>query len=278
MIMKFKENNIDLSSPHVMGILNVTPDSFSDGGQYVSASTAVDRARQMVKEGASFIDIGGESTRPGALPVSESEELDRVIPVIESLAGQVDCVISVDTNKAEVMKEAVSAGASLINDVCALSQPRALEMAASLKVPVCLMHMQGNPQSMQSDPQYDDVVHDVRLFFQQRVKACVEAGIKENAILLDPGFGFGKTLEHNYQLLKNLSSLAVDGQPLLVGMSNKSMLGKLLNRDVTERLAGNIAVATIAALNGANIIRVHDVKQTVDAVKIVQYINALNDD
>ncbi|MCW8108610.1 dihydropteroate synthase [Alteromonas ponticola] len=273
--MKFKDKHIDLSTPHVMGILNVTPDSFSDGGRFNSLNSALSHARRMIDNGASFIDVGGESTRPGANTVSEAEELDRVIPIIEALKKETDCVISVDTNKALVMREAVDAGATLINDVYALRNVNALETAAKLSIPVCLMHMQGNPQTMQDAPQYADIVKEIRKFFKQRVEECVKAGIKKENILLDPGFGFGKTLQHNYQLLKELNHISVEGLPLLVGMSNKSMLGKLLQREVNERLAGNVAVATIAALNGAKILRVHDVEQTCDAIKIVNYLNAL---
>ncbi|NMH58581.1 dihydropteroate synthase [Alteromonas ponticola] len=273
--MKFKDKIVDLSIAHVMGILNVTPDSFSDGGRYNSISSALQHACEMEEQGASFIDIGGESTRPGAKAVSEAEELDRVIPIIEALARESGCVISVDTNKAVVMKEAAAAGAELINDVYALTRPDALSTAAQLNLPVCLMHMQGSPQTMQIDPNYSDVINDVNLFFKQRVDACIHAGIAEDAILLDPGFGFGKTLQHNYQLLKHLKEVGYGNVPLLVGMSNKSMLGNLLNNDVNERLAGNISVATIAALNGAKILRVHDVKQTSDAVKIANFLNAL---
>ncbi|GGW77276.1 dihydropteroate synthase [Alteromonas halophila] len=275
--MQFKDKQLSLSSPRVMGILNVTPDSFSDGGQHNARDSAIDRAHRMAEQGADFIDIGGESTRPGAADVAEQEELDRVIPVIEALSGQLDAVISIDTSKAAVMKEAVNAGAALINDVRALQEPDALAMASELNVPVCLMHMQGQPRSMQQAPHYRDVVREVNDFLLARVKACHNAGIKEQNIILDPGFGFGKALSHNYQLLRHLPQVAALGYPLLVGMSRKSMIGNLLSRDVEKRLAGSVAVATIAAHLGANIIRVHDVEETADAVNIVKYINALEE-
>ncbi|MCW8092111.1 dihydropteroate synthase [Alteromonas sp. ASW11-130] len=271
--MKFKDKIIDLSRPQVMGILNVTPDSFSDGGQYNSLDAGIRHAQRMVADGATFIDVGGESTRPGAVPVSEEEELERVIPIVELLVKEVDCVVSVDTSKAAVMKEAADAGAGLINDVYALTKFNSMETVAKLDIPVCLMHMQGTPETMQIQPEYDDVINEVRHFFRQRVEDCIEAGIRKNRILLDPGFGFGKTLHHNYRMLKRLNDISFDALPLLVGMSNKSMLGTLLDRKVKDRLAGNISVATIAALNGANILRVHDVKQTCDAVKIVNYLS-----
>lgn len=275
--MRFKNNTLSLSTPRIMGILNVTPDSFSDGGQHNELQSAVERARRMVDQGADFIDVGGESTRPGAKDVAEQEELDRVIPVVEALSQHVDAVVSVDTSKASVMREAVNAGASLINDVRALQEPGALDVASQLKVPVCLMHMQGQPRSMQQAPAYTDVVSDVRQFLLNRVKACHDAGIKEEHIILDPGFGFGKQLAHNYQLLKHLPRISALGYPVLVGMSRKSMIGQLLHRDVDKRLAGSVAVATIAAHLGANIIRVHDVEETADAVNIVNYINALQE-
>jgi len=270
--MKFKDKTIDLTSPKVMGILNVTPDSFSDGGQFSLLDNALIHAERMVVEGATFIDIGGESTRPGADAVGVDEELSRVIPVIERLSNNVDCVISIDTSKAVVMREAVKAGAALINDVRALQEPGALKAAFESHVPVCLMHMQGEPRSMQHSPHYANVVSDVKTFLQQRVKACEDAGIATDSILLDPGFGFGKTLEHNFSLLKHLSDIMQLGYPVLVGMSRKSMIGKLLGRNVDERLAGSISLATIAAQMRAPIIRVHDVQETSDAVKLVNML------
>jgi dihydropteroate synthase len=273
--MQFATRNLDLSRPHVMGILNVTPDSFSDGGQHTSLDQVIAHAQMMVEQGASFIDVGGESTRPGAKAVNEAEELDRVIPVIERLHREVDCVISVDTSKAGVIEEATKAGAALINDVRALREPGALEAAVAAGVPVCLMHMQGQPRSMQQNPQYDDVVKEVGAFLCSQAHKCIEAGIRREDIIFDPGYGFGKRLEHNYALLKYLPRLLELGFPLLVGMSRKSMLGNLLNRNVDERLAGSVAVATIAAQMGAHILRVHDVQETSDAVKIVNMLNQI---
>jgi len=273
--MQFGKYSIDLSQPQVMGILNVTPDSFSDGGKHTNVSQALDHALRMIDEGATFIDIGGESTRPGAPDVSLQEELDRTIPVIEAVAKNTACVISIDTSKADVMREAVKAGAGLINDVRALQEPGALQVAAEAQVPVCLMHMQGQPRTMQQSPEYDDVVNDVGQFLLARTKVCEEAGIAKDKILFDPGYGFGKSLEHNYTLVKHLPSLMKLGYPVLVGMSRKSMIGNLLNRKVDERLAGSISLATIVAQMGAQIIRVHDVKETADAVNIVKMLNSV---
>ena len=273
--MQFGKYFIDLSQPQVMGILNVTPDSFSDGGKHANVSQALDHALRMIDEGATFIDIGGESTRPGAPDVSLQEELDRTIPVIEAVAKNTACVISIDTSKADVMREAVKAGAGLINDVRALQEPGALQVAAEAQVPVCLMHMQGQPRTMQQSPEYDDVVNDVGQFLLARTKVCEEAGIAKDKILFDPGYGFGKSLEHNYTLVKHLPSLMKLGYPVLVGMSRKSMIGNLLNRKVDERLAGSISLATIVAQMGAQIIRVHDVKETADAVNIVKMLNSV---
>ena len=273
--MPFGTFFIDLSQPQVMGILNVTPDSFSDGGKHTNVSQALDHALRMIEEGATFIDIGGESTRPGAPDVSLQEELDRTIPVIEAVAKNTPCVISIDTSKADVMREAVKAGAGLINDVRALQEPGALQVAAEAQVPVCLMHMQGQPRTMQQSPEYDDVVNDVGQFLLARTKVCEEAGIAKDKILFDPGYGFGKSLEHNYTLVKHLPSLMKLGYPVLVGMSRKSMIGNLLNRKVDERLAGSISLATIVAQMGAHLIRVHDVKETADAVNIVKMLNSV---
>ena len=273
--MQFGKYFIDLSQPQVMGILNVTPDSFSDGGKHTNVSQALDHALRMIEEGATFIDIGGESTRPGAPDVSLQEELDRTIPVIEAVAKNTSCVISIDTSKADVMREAVKAGAGLINDVRALQEPGALQVAAEAQVPVCLMHMQGQPRTMQQSPEYDDVVNDVGQFLLARTKVCEEAGIAKDKILFDPGYGFGKSLEHNYTLVKHLPSLMKLGYPVLVGMSRKSMIGNLLNRKVDERLAGSISLATIVAQMGAQIVRVHDVKETADAVNIVKMLNSV---
>lgn len=273
--MQFGNTFLSLSTPRVMGILNVTPDSFSDGGKFNTVEGACERALLMVQSGADLIDVGGESTRPGAPAVSEQEELDRVIPVIEALRKQTDVIISVDTSKPAVMSAAVAAGAGLINDVRALQLEGAMEAAAACKVPVCLMHMQGEPDSMQSSPHYSNVVEEVKAFLTQRVKACHDAGIDENQILLDPGFGFGKTIDHNFSLLRNLPALAALGFPLLVGMSRKSMIGELLAREVDQRLAGSIALASIAAQSGAEIIRVHDVQETADALAIVKKLKEI---
>jgi dihydropteroate synthase len=259
---------LDLSRPVVMGVLNITSDSFSDGGRYRSFEAAMAHSRAMVAAGAGIIDVGGESTRPGAEPVPLQEELDRVLPVIEAMRRELDAVISIDTMKPEVMTAAVAAGAGLVNDVRALQAPGAVAAIAASKAAVCLMHMQGMPQTMQSAPHYEDVVAEVGAFLQQRAAECLAAGIAANRIAWDPGFGFGKTVEHNLQLLAGLPQLAAARFPLLVGLSRKSMLGKLLGRPVEQRLAGSLALATIAALHGARIIRCHDVPETCDAVAI----------
>jgi dihydropteroate synthase len=261
---------LDLESPIVMGILNVTPDSFSDGGQFSSFKLACDHADAMVAQGARCIDIGGESTRPGAAEITLEEELSRVIPLIEYVAKNHDVWISVDTSKAEVMEVAVNAGADLINDVRALQEHGALEVAAKLQVPVCLMHMQGQPRTMQASPEYVDVVDDIKVFFEARIKACLNAGIKRENIIIDPGFGFGKTLSHNYELLNRLSEFKVLGLPILIGLSRKSMMGNLLNRGVSERLAGSLAGVLLAVQGGGHIFRVHDVPQTLDVLKVIE--------
>ena len=260
--------HLDLSRPKVMGILNITPDSFSDGGRFVGKAAAVAEARAMLAAGAAILDIGGESTRPGAEEVPIQQELDRVIPVIEAIRSELDCIISVDTCKAQVMKEAIAAGADLINDIRALLAPEALSVAAAAKVPVCLMHMQGQPRTMQHAPVYQDVVKEVCDFLTQRAEVCIEAGIAKSQIILDPGFGFGKSLQHNYQLLSQLSEVLRLNYPVLVGMSRKSMIGQLLDVPAGDRLAGSLACATIATIKGAHIIRVHDVKETVQAVAV----------
>ncbi len=268
---------LDLSRPRVMGILNVTPDSFSDGGDFITPDVAIERARLMVKEGADIIDIGGESTRPGARPVPEQEELERVIPVIRAIASELSVPVSIDTSKAGVMREAVAAGAGMINDVMALRTPGALEAARDAKVPVCLMHMQGEPRTMQQDPEYGDVVEDLLQFFRARIQACSEAGIPRGRLLLDPGFGFGKRLEHNVALLARLERFGELGPPLLVGLSRKSMIGAILgDAPVDERLHGSVAAALLAVERGAAIVRVHDVKPTVDALKVVQALESVD--
>lgn len=265
---------LSLASPVVMGILNVTPDSFSDGGKFSSIELACQHADDMVAQGALIIDIGGESTRPGAADVSLEDELARVIPLVEYVAKHHDVWISVDTSKPEVMRQAVNAGAHLINDVRALLEPGALETAAQLNVPICLMHMQGAPRTMQTAPEYLEVVADVSEFLTKRIQACLDAGIPRQRLLIDPGFGFGKTLAHNYELLAKLEALAQFELPILVGLSRKSMIGNLLARPASERLAGSLAGAMIAAQKGAHIIRVHDVPETVDMLKVLQVTQA----
>lgn len=260
---------LGLERPVVMGVLNVTPDSFSDGGKFVRLDAAVERGVQMAEEGAAIIDVGGESTRPGAQPVGLDEELRRVIPVIARLRSRTQAVISVDTSKPEVMDAAAAAGAAMINDVRALRGPGALEAAETSGCAVCLMHMLGEPRTMQEAPSYEDVVTEVRLFFEQRVEACLTAGLPAERICLDPGFGFGKTLAHNLQLLRHLSDLSVNGLPILAGLSRKSMVGTLTGRPPHDRVHGSVALAVIAALNGARILRVHDVAATVDALQVV---------
>ena len=259
--------------PLVMGVLNVTPDSFSDGGQHASVTSAFDHAQQMINEGAAIIDVGGESTRPGASPVSTQQELDRVIPVIEKIAANLDCVISLDSSCPQVMETAAQAGASLLNDVRAFQREGALQVAAKTGLPVCLMHMRGEPKTMQQQPHYDSVVDEVQAFLLARVEACLEAGIERNKIIIDPGFGFGKTLDHNLQLLEALAQLKVLGLPLLVGMSRKSMIGAILNNETGERLYGGLALAAIAVTQGANIIRTHDVGPTSDAVAVAYAVS-----
>jgi dihydropteroate synthase len=259
---------LDLTRPQVMGVLNVTTDSFSDGGRYRNVDAAVAHGSALAAEGAAIIDVGGESTRPGAQPVGVQEELDRVIPVIEALSARLDVPLSVDTMKPEVMREAVKAGAGLINDVQALGAPGALEAAAASGAAICLMHMRGTPRTMQEAPHYDDVVAEVGAFLGQRADACVAAGIAPERICIDPGFGFGKTTAHNLVLLAGLPALTAGSWPVLVGLSRKSMLGSLTGRSVEERLPGSLALATIATLHGARIVRAHDVRATVDAVNV----------
>ncbi len=261
---------LDLSHPHVMGILNVTPDSFSDGGQHNSLVEAVKHANLMINAGATIIDVGGESTRPGAAEVSVDEELARVIPVVEALAQRFEVWISVDTSKPAVIRESANAGAHIINDIRSLQEPGALEAAAETGLPVCLMHMQGEPKTMQQAPGYKDVFADVWGFFEQQISRCNAAGIAKDKLLLDPGFGFGKNLHHNYQLLARLSEFHQFELPLLVGMSRKTMVGQLLNVGPDQRLSGSLACAVIAAMQGAHILRVHDVKETVEAMRVVE--------
>ncbi|WIX03669.1 dihydropteroate synthase [Pseudomonas sp. AR5] len=267
--LTFGSRVLDLARPQVMGILNVTPDSFSDGGRFTGRDAALRHAAQMVAAGAAFIDVGGESTRPGARQVSPTEELERVAPVVEAIARDLDVVISVDTSTPAVMREVARLGGGLINDVRSLQRDGALDAAAATGLPVCLMHMLGEPADMQDDPQYENVTAEVRQFLAARMDACEAAGIGRERIILDPGFGFAKTVEHNLSLFKNLQQLEALGRPLLVGVSRKSMIGKVLGREVDGRLYGSLALAALAVAKGASIIRVHDVAETVDVVRMI---------
>ncbi|WP_444887107.1 dihydropteroate synthase [Microbulbifer sp. JMSA008] len=271
------KHTLDLSSPVVMGVLNTTPDSFSDGGSYYQAgmldlSLVLRRAEQMLDEGAAIIDVGGESTRPGASPISEQEELDRVLPVVDAICTRLDIVVSVDTSTPTVMREAAKVGAGLINDVRALEREGALEAAAQTDLPVCLMHMQGQPDTMQTSPNYRDVVTEVAHYLAGRIEACGAVGINRERLLLDPGFGFGKTDAHNLALLGALSQLGPVEVPILAGLSRKSMIGRLLQREVEDRLPGSLALAMLAAQRGAKILRVHDVAETVDVLRLQQAV------
>jgi len=265
---------LDLSRPRVMGILNVTPDSFSDGGAFFAPQAALAHAREMVAAGAAIIDVGGESTRPGAAPVPLQEELRRVIPVVEALSNTLPVPVSIDTRNPAVMQAAVAAGAGLINDVNALQAPGAVETAASLGVPVCLMHMQGMPESMQDNPEYRDVVAEVRQFLAGRALACIAAGVPRERILLDPGFGFGKTTRHNLLLLQHLDALVAEGYPVLVGLSRKSLIGNVLGLPVEERLYPGLALAVLAVWQGAAIVRTHDVRATQEAVAMCHAVSS----
>ncbi|WP_241581006.1 dihydropteroate synthase [Rosenbergiella nectarea] len=270
MKLRARGSELDLSFPHIMGILNMTPDSFSDGGRHKTLIDAITHANEMVIAGATILDIGGESTRPGADEVSVEDELARVIPVVEALSQRFEVWISVDTSKPEVIRAAASAGAHLINDIRSLNEPGAREAAAEVDLPVCLMHMQGEPKSMQHSPSYQQIMTEVDGFLATEIERCVAAGIRRENILLDPGFGFGKNLQHNYELLANLGHFHHFDLPLLVGMSRKSMIGQLLNVGPTQRLSGSLACAVIAAMQGAQIIRVHDVKESVEAIRVVE--------
>ncbi|WP_337015546.1 dihydropteroate synthase [Pantoea agglomerans] len=265
-----RDSHLDLSFPHVMGILNVTPDSFSDGGKHNALVDALTHTNEMVNAGATIIDVGGESTRPGADEVSVEEELERVIPVIDTIAQRFEVWISVDTSKADVIREAARVGAHIINDVRSLSEPGALEAAAATALPVCLMHMQGEPRTMQQAPVYENILSEVDTYFAQQIARCEAAGIKKERLILDPGFGFGKNLSHNYELLAHLGDFHHFGLPLLVGMSRKSMIGQLLNVGPSQRLTGSLSCAVIAAMQGAQIIRAHDVKETAEAMRVVE--------
>jgi dihydropteroate synthase len=273
MQLRTRDRRIDLSEPLVMGILNRTPDSFSDGGRYAQRDAALKQAERMIGEGAAIIDVGGESTRPGSAPVPAAEELERVIPLIEALRASSGVLISIDTLKPEVMDAACAAGADLINDVLALQAPGALEAARRHRVAVCLMHMQGEPRTMQLAPHYQDVVTEVGAFLQQRLQACIDAGIDAERVVLDPGFGFGKTLQHNLRLLAELSRTRAGDRPILAGLSRKSMFQQLLGLPVEQRLHASIAAATLAVWQGASIIRAHDVRATVEAVRLAAAVS-----
>lgn len=265
---------LDLSRPHVMGILNVTPDSFSDGGRHEGIDAALRHAAAMVAAGATLIDVGGESTRPGARAVSPTEELERVAPVVDAIARELDVIISVDTSTPAVMRETARLGAGLINDVRSLTRDGALDAAADSGLPVCLMHMRGEPGDMQEDPRYDDVTEAVYTFLAERMAACAAVGIAQERIVLDPGFGFAKTLAHNLSLFKHMERLHALGRPLLVGVSRKSMIGQALGRDVGQRLYGSLGLAALAVSKGAHIVRVHDVAETVDVVRMIAAVQA----
>lgn len=274
MILQLADKSLDLSQPRIMGVLNCTPDSFSDGGRYQEFDSALRHAAQMIEEGADIIDVGGESTRPGSPEVSIDEELQRVVPVIEALHREFDVPLSVDTSKAEVMLAAAAAGAGMINDVAALRNPGALDAAALVhrqsRVAVCLMHMQGTPRTMQESPAYQNVVTEVLQFLLQRANVAETAGIAASSLVLDPGFGFGKTVKHNLSLLHHLGVYADYNYPILVGLSRKAMIKKILASDPDERLIGSVTLALLAAQRGAHIVRVHDVKATADALTLLQ--------
>lgn len=277
MILDCAGKPLDLTCPQVMGILNVTPDSFSDGGQFITPEAALKQAQKMVADGAAIIDVGGESTRPGAAVVSVAEEIARVVPVIEAIQSEIDIPISIDTSKPDVMRAAVHAGAGLINDVQALRVEGALQAAAELDVPVCLMHAQGTPENMQDNPKYDAVVAEVSQFLFERVAECEKAGINRNKLIVDPGFGFGKRASHNLRLMKHLGELVEQGLPVLIGVSRKSMIGKLLNVSVDERLAASLALSALAVWQGVKIIRSHDVRETVQAIMMCDHVMKVDD-
>ncbi|VFP80637.1 dihydropteroate synthase [Candidatus Erwinia haradaeae] len=268
---------LDLSHPHVMGVLNVTPDSFFDGGKYYDLDQACAHVEEMIDAGATIIDIGGQSTRPCALSVSVDQELTRVIPIIQSIVKCFDIWISVDTSKPEVMREAARAGVHMINDICSLQLPGALCTAEELGLPICLMHMQGQPYNMQNLPYYDNVIYDIKKFFIKRISCCEKQGIKRSRLLLDPGFGFGKSITHNYKLLAYLADFHQFHLPLLVGLSRKTMISQILHKNATQCLIGSLACAVIAAIQGAHILRVHDVRETVEALRIVSVVRSARD-
>jgi len=272
----FAGQTLDLATTQIMGVLNVTPDSFSDGGQYTSIAAALHQTENMIQQGASIIDIGGESTRPGAQKISLQEELDRVCPVVERVVSNFEVVVSVDTSTPEVMAESIRLGAGLINDVRAFSRPGAMEVVTDASVALCVMHMQGNPLTMQSMPVYQSVTDEVAGFLRKRAEEMICQGVVSERIILDPGFGFGKTLQHNMQLLNNISQLCNIGFPVLVGLSRKSMFAEILNKPVDERLFGSVSAAAIAVYQGANIVRVHDVQETKDAILVVDILKRMS--
>jgi len=275
-MLQLNKHNFDLSRPLVMGILNITPDSFSDGGKYLDFSDALKRAHAMIEEGVDIIDIGGESTRPGSDPVSIDEELKRIIPIIEALKRDSDIAISVDTNKPAVMKEVIDMDVAMINDVYALTQPGAIDVIKKSEVGICLMHMQGTPKTMQINPTYKNVVSEVQSFLKGRAEMLISEGIDQSRIILDPGFGFGKTFEHNIEMLKKLESFQSLKFPLLVGLSRKSFIRKILNGEHDDHLSGSISAAIFSVLKGAKILRVHDVKETLSALKIINLAQGTN--
>jgi dihydropteroate synthase len=272
MRLDFPKHSLNLSTPVVMGVLNTTPDSFFDGGCYLNPDLAIKKGQELESDGAAIIDVGGESTRPGAASVSASEEIKRIVPVIKVLSRVLGVPISADTSKPKVMEAAVAAGAAMINDVCGLQTPGALGVAADLGVPVCIMHMQGEPRSMQSNPQYEDIVEDVYAFLSGRIDACLAAGVEREKIVIDPGFGFGKTVEHNLKLMNYLERFVAAELPVLVGVSRKSMIGAVLSQPVGERLYGGLSLAAIAAYKGAHILRSHDVRPTIDAISMAESV------
>ncbi len=277
MIINCAGKQLDLTCPQVMGILNITPDSFSDGGQFLAQDLALEQAKKMVADGAAIIDVGGESTRPGAETVPVEEEIARVVPVIEAIASELSVPVSIDTSKPDVMRAAVKAGAGFINDVQALRIDGALKAAVELDTPVCLMHAQGTPKTMQENPHYQDVVSEVMTFLQERIAVCEQAGISRDKLILDPGFGFGKRARHNLRLMKHINRLVDMGLPVLVGVSRKSIIGKLLDVTMEERLAGSLSLASLAVWQGAKLIRTHDVRETVQAVNICNHVIQVSD-
>lgn len=273
-ILSCGARTLDLSAPVVMGILNVTPDSFSDGGRYAERDAALRQAEQMLRDGAAIIDVGGESTRPGAVAVSEQQELDRVVPIVEALNHELDALVSVDTSTAAVIRDSAGAGAGMINDVRSLRRPGAMQAAAASQLPVCLMHMLGEPGNMQDNPRYDDVAAEVVALLREHIAACEQFGISRERLLVDPGFGFAKTVQHNLQLMQAMAELQALALPILIGVSRKSLFGKVLGRGVSERLPGSLAAAVMCVERGAMIVRAHDIKETVDVVRFAHAVRA----